>query len=230
MFRILAVCTANICRSPATETLLRRELAPVVGPAVTVESAGVAAIDGMPACDLSSALVGEFVAKHYGSQSAVEPAVGAHVARLVTPEMIARSDLILALDRSHRSALARLDPAARPRTFTLRQAAGLSQVVNGYMADGQLPPGAPPVPVDVEARLRWWVEELDAVRGTAPGPAIRSVVVAAPMQWHPDDVPDPHVMGYQIHGAAIELAEQAVMMLSSGVGQIVAYDTHEPSQ
>ena len=223
VFRILVVCTANICRSPATETLLRREVAGLTGPPVAVSSAGTAALDGSPACDLSSALVGEFVARHYVSTLPTDPPdPRAHRARRVTEALVADADLILALDRSHRAVLARLDAAARPRTFTLRQAAGLSQVVAGYMADGQSPPGAPPMPVDATERLRWWVGELDAARGTtgsaaAPSPPAEQV----PLQWHSDDVPDPHVIGYQIHGAAIELAEQAVLVLSAGMKGVV---------
>ena len=66
MFRILVVCTANICRSPATATLLRRELAPLVSAGmIEITSAGVAADAGRPACDLSSALVGQFVARQH---------------------------------------------------------------------------------------------------------------------------------------------------------------------
>lgn len=226
MFQILVVCTANICRSPAAATLLRRALADV--PA-TVESAGTGAIDGQPACDLSSALVGEFVAREYGGATgrAPDPAgSSAHRSRPVTTEMLTQADLVVALDRSHRAELARLEAAARTRTFTLRQAARLSQVVAGYTAHGQVPPGAPPVPADPEARLRWWVAELDAARGTAmatPEPETRQV----PLSWHPDDVPDPHVLGYQIHGESSNLIEEGILSLSSGIVQALAFTAAE---
>ena len=220
MFRVLVVCTANICRSPASATLLRREFAAAgLSEVVTVESAGVAAVDGAPACDLSSALVGEFVARHYAGQEPQETNGNTHGSRRVTAELTATADLILALDRSHRAALARLDPAARPRTFTLRHAAGLSEVVAGYTQAGRVPPGAPPLPELPEDRLRWWVAELDAARGMTVAAASED---PPGLQWHPDDVPDPHVVGYQVHGAAIELAEEAIVLLSSGVGRVVA--------
>lgn len=229
MFRILVVCTANICRSPAAAALLRRELAPLVADGtIRVDSAGVAAVNGMPACDLSSALVGEFVARQYPGDPVAQLPADAHAARRVTPEMVREADLILALDRSHRAELARVDPAARPRTFTLRQAARLSEEVNGYMAARQMPSGTPPVPPDRVARLRWWVGELDAARGMTPQPPRDPKARREdPMAWHADDVPDPHVLGYQIHGAAIELAEAAILMLSSGVSQVVAFGTDE---
>ena len=224
MFRILVVCTANICRSPATATLLRRELAPLVSAGmIEITSAGVAADAGRPACDLSSALVGQFVARQHPGEPAAAPDPDAHVARRVTVEMVDQADLILALDRSHRSQLARVSAAARPRTFTLRQAAGLSQVIDGYLSNGELPPGAPALPPQSEAALRWLVGELDAARGTPVGANETNEA----MQWHEDDVPDPHVMGYQIHGAAIELAEAAVLILSSVMGRVVAESTEE---
>lgn len=224
MFRILVVCTANICRSPATATLLRRELAPLteIG-VVEITSAGVAAVPGMPACDLSSALVGQFVARQHPGDPAPPQDPDAHTARRVTAEMVDNADLILALDRSHRAQLARVSAASRPRTFTLRQAAGLSQVIDGYLSNGELPPGAPPIPATPQDRLRWWVAELDAARGTR----VSATTMNEAMQWHEDDVPDPHVLGYQIHGAAIELAEAAVLTLSSGVGRIVAERNEE---
>lgn len=142
MFRILVVCTANICRSPASATLLQRELAPLtdIG-TVEVTSAGVAAVPGMPACDLSSALVGQFVAQQHPGAPAPDP--DGHRSRRVTEQMVVEADLILALDRSHRAELARLSAASRPRTFTLRQAAGLSQVIDGYLTKRNRPPARP---------------------------------------------------------------------------------------
>lgn len=241
MFRILVVCTANICRSPAAAALLSRELA---DRPVAVHSAGVAAQAGQPACDLSSALVGEFVAREYGGTTDSELSVvesstdgpadrgvtplGRHRSRLVDAEMLSDAGLILALDRSHRAELARVDPASRARTFTLRQAAGLSDVVSGYTAAGQMPPGAPAVPEDPAARLTWWVAELDAARGTAPVTP-DAEPHETPLSWHPDDVPDPHVLGYQIHPAAIELIEEGILRISSGIIQALAFAAAEDS-
>lgn len=162
--------------------------------------------------------MGEFVARHYDSTLPADPPdPRAHRARRVTEAFVADATLILALDRSHRAVLARLDAAARPRTFTLRQAAGLSQVVAGYMADGQSPPGAPPMPVDATERLRWWVGELDAARGTTGSAAAPSASdgfhcsgtrTTSPIPR--DRVPDPRC-GHRVGG------EQAVLVLSAGM-------------
>ena len=46
-FRIVVVCTANICRSPMAEAMIRHALRPS-GAAITVESAGVYGHEGSP--------------------------------------------------------------------------------------------------------------------------------------------------------------------------------------
>jgi protein-tyrosine-phosphatase len=50
MIRILCVCTGNICRSPMLEVLVA-DAAARAGVAVAVASAGVDAVDGLPASD-----------------------------------------------------------------------------------------------------------------------------------------------------------------------------------
>ena len=54
-FTVLAVCTGNICRSPAVERLLVAELGP--GSDVHVVSAGVGAVVGAPISPPMAALL-----------------------------------------------------------------------------------------------------------------------------------------------------------------------------
>ena len=221
-FPILTVCTANICRSPAAERLLLAGLADLA-PEATVSSAGVAAVDGRPACDLSSALIGEYVATEYPGAGA--PAdFGTHRSRRLTAEHARGSELILALDRSHRAELARLAPARRPVTFTLRQAATLATAVAAAVADGGLPQGAPPLPADRADRLRWWVAEMDAARGLTGDPG-DSEQFAGDLWGHPLDVPDPHAVGYQYHPVAVELIERAVDDLVAAAAVILSAES-----
>lgn len=198
-FRILTVCTANICRSPAAATLIRRG-APAT---ISVASAGVAATSGRPACDLATALVGGEVPDHASA--------------LVTATDLAAADLILALDRGHRSELASLAPRTRPKTFTLRQAAVLSDAVGQAVSAGRPIEGAPPLPADSVGRLRWWVAEMDAARGLIP----LAETMPTPFPVDPLDVPDPHVVGYQYHPMAMELVAAAVADLLSGLQLIL---------
>ncbi len=225
MFRVLVVCTANICRSPATATLLRRAFSAVhLDTHIAVTSAGVAATAGSPACDLSSALVGEFVARSYAGQVGTPPPAHPHGARRISPDMLAQSDLVLCLDRSHLAEVLPQFPQVQAKTFTLRQAARLSQVVAGYIAPGQKPPGSILMPTGVEERLRWWVSAMDSVRGQMPPVTGHSEASHRnPLSWSDHDVPDPHVLGYQVHGAAIELAEAAVGQIATVVDQVVAF-------
>lgn len=151
-FSILAVCSANICRSPYAQALLQ-DWATVTGRdgEITVSSAGVAAYPGDAMCG------------HAADHARVDPF--AHAARELDPAMLIDADLILAAERSQRGAVARMLPSCRPRLFTLRQAARLGISLTVPLMEGQVPDGAPPLPdADVE-RLRWLVHELDAARG-----------------------------------------------------------------
>jgi protein-tyrosine phosphatase len=110
-FSVLAVCTGNVCRSPAVQALLRQALAPH---GVTVSSAGTRALVGAPVEPAMASLVRAMGAETAGI-----------VARQLTPAMVAEADLVLALTREHRSAVVTLDPRALRRTFTLREFAEL---------------------------------------------------------------------------------------------------------
>lgn len=109
--RILAVCTGNICRSPAVERLLAARLA---GTDVQVVSAGTRAVVGHPVSAPMVPLV----------TAAGADATG-FAAQQLTEALVRDADLVIALTRGHRSAIVELVPAAVRRTFTLRELARL---------------------------------------------------------------------------------------------------------
>jgi protein-tyrosine-phosphatase len=112
---ILVVCTGNVCRSPSAEGLLRRELATRFGTdAPAVASAGTMGWEGSPATEES------VLATH---ELGVE--IGAHRARMLTPDLIAEADLILTMAREHTARVVRAEPTAAARTFTLKELATL---------------------------------------------------------------------------------------------------------
>lgn len=149
-FRILTVCTGNVCRSPMTERVLRHELAQRFdGEAATVEvsSAGTGALVGSAMTDPTQALVRALGADAEG-----------HQARALAEPLVAEADLVLAMTRAHRGAVVSLVPRATRRTFTLREAARLASLVE----PGELPDGP------LADRLRAYVPALAARRGFVP--------------------------------------------------------------
>ncbi|MFF1574416.1 hypothetical protein ACFVWR_16860 [Leifsonia sp. NPDC058292] len=107
-FRILTVCTGNICRSPAADLLLAADLAD--DPRFAVSSAGTHAMAGWPI----SSPMDELLADRGIDSSAF-------VARQATRDIIAASDLILTATREHREWVTAHDPRALRRAFTLTE-------------------------------------------------------------------------------------------------------------
>jgi protein-tyrosine phosphatase len=114
-FRIVAVCTANICRSPMAEAMLRHGLRTAGAAGVTVESAGVYGHEGSPIAPGSAAALRALGLDDDG-----------HRGRLLTPAIVAAADLVLTMEERHRQAILAGSPEARDRTFTLREFARLA--------------------------------------------------------------------------------------------------------
>lgn len=113
--RILAVCTGNICRSPAVERLL----AAAVGDAYAVSSAGTGALVGSPVDAPVAALLAEAGVATEGFAS-----------RQLTAAMVREAGLVVALTREHRAAVVKLVPGALRSTFTLRELGRLLSVAD----------------------------------------------------------------------------------------------------
>lgn len=110
-FRVLFVCTGNICRSPMAEQLLRTRLAEQIP-----RAAGRFAISSAGTMDLAGA------AMHpQAQQTLLEMGIDVpdHRARGLTAELVGQADLVLGLTRQHRAAAVLAAPAALRRTFTL---------------------------------------------------------------------------------------------------------------
>jgi protein-tyrosine phosphatase len=124
IFSILAVCTGNICRSPAVEQLLRQKL----GTSVSISSAGTHALVGHPISEPMARLL-----RSCGVQERV------FAARRLTEKLVKEADLVLALTRAQRSLIVDLWPPAVRRTFTVREFARLLEHVDLFA----LPNGTP---------------------------------------------------------------------------------------
>lgn len=124
-FRILLVCSGNICRSPMAEQLLRIGLD---GVDVSVASAGTIAWVGEPMDSDARA-----IAERLGVTDAA-----AHVARRLDAASVRDADLVLALAREHEGAIVELVPGATRSTFTLREFAALAASVTDADLDQAL--------------------------------------------------------------------------------------------
>ena len=91
---VIVVCTANICRSPMGEKLLRHALAAEPEPlrSLQVVSAGIAAARGQPATDNSVAAL-----KKVGID------LTGHASQPLTQELLDRALAVFCMTESHRS-------------------------------------------------------------------------------------------------------------------------------
>ncbi len=117
-FRILFVCTGNMCRSPLAERLTRASLARTGTAGIDASSAGTHAVVGAPIHPDSAVVL-----QRLGGDPA------GFIARQLTKQIVDNADLILAAARPHREIVAALCPDATARTFTLREFAALAAAV-----------------------------------------------------------------------------------------------------
>jgi protein-tyrosine phosphatase len=108
-FRILIVCTGNVCRSPVAEQVLQRWLNEVSPGAFSVRSAGTKALAGSP--------MTRAAARQLAAVTPAEP----FSAEQLKADMLPAQNLILGMARGHRSEIVQMHSGALKRTFTLRE-------------------------------------------------------------------------------------------------------------
>lgn len=179
-FRVLTVCTGNICRSPLAETLLRMVLQRLP---ISVESAGTHALVGEPMTEQN-----QRISIDLGVTDGAQ-----HRARQLTAEHIRDADLVLALSREHRKSVVEMLPKASRTTFTLREFARLADALASSGLDS-------PDLVDAGARMRAVVREAAQSRGT----------VLAPSNPEDDDVVDPYRQSDAVYAESADQLVPAV--------------------
>ncbi|MCD2192317.1 hypothetical protein LQ327_02760 [Actinomycetospora endophytica] len=185
VFRLLYVCTGNICRSPFAQFHTRFLLGARLGPwahAFAVHSAGVSAVRGH--------------GMHEGSRAQLmsrrdHPDVAEFAARQLPDRDVLLADLVLTMTREQRSTVLGDVPKALPTTFTLREFARLLR-------------SAPPS--EVAALPRHPVERAGALVALAR--ATRGTVPAVPAEE--DAVPDPVSGGPDAHREAARVIDGCV--------------------
>jgi protein-tyrosine phosphatase len=182
-FRVLFVCTGNICRSPVAEIVTRHLLIGGLGgraaSAFRVSSAGVQAVVGAP---VHPYMLTEL------APLGLDREAERFVARQFVPEFIESADLVLGAEPRHRSTVVERAPGALPITFGLREFARLAASV-----DSSALPAAP------VARAHMLVERARDRRGLVP-----------PVEPEDDVIPDPIGGPQAAHHNAMELIKVAV--------------------
>lgn len=188
---ILFVCAQNICRSPLMAAAFARAVqAEAAGVEWSVDSAGVTAEPGRRVCR---------------EAAAIEPAIALHRSRKLDGDAIDAADLVIAASLSERAAIARLRPAARTRTFTLREA---------LLLDAELSSGGEPV------SAAGYAVALNSRRGTLELPRRRTLMRPRAAR-HPLDVEDVHQRGIRAHRNGLHKADEDVVMLGGRIARAV---------
>lgn len=183
------VCTANYCRSPLAEQLLQAATIEKFGlqNSWRVKSAGTDARHIQNMHDFSAAALAR--------RGAFVPG---HVCRELEVTMLREADLILTAERTHRSIVAKMLPAAISRTFTMLQFARLCRALE------------PIVSGDPGELGRLLVDGAKAARA-----------LLLPVPPKDDDLEDPM-------GRSIERFEECALRLDVVVASLLAPLTVEP--
>ncbi|MFF7214291.1 protein-tyrosine-phosphatase [Streptomyces sp. NPDC008238] len=146
-FRILHVCTGNVCRSPMAERLTRHELTLRLGDSaagIVVESAGTWGHEGAPMEAHAATVLAEYAADPTG-----------FLGRELLDDHVIDADLVLTATRDHRAQVISMGHAAGLRTFTLKEFTRLVKAID----PATLPEGS------VTERARSLVRAAAALRG-----------------------------------------------------------------
>jgi len=184
---VLFVCTGNICRSPLAERLTTAFAAEAGVPTLTAASAGTGALVGR-SMDPDAAVV---LTGLGGSPDGFR-------ARSFERQLAEGADLVLSLERGHRSTVLERAPRALRRTFTLREAAAVL---------GLLRPADLPTATDVDER----------------GPQLVAALARRRNDWRGSggatDVDDPYRRSPEVHArVGNEIAAALLPILREIVG------------
>ena len=199
---VLVVCRANVCRSRVAEGLLTEPLHRL---GANVRGAGVDAADRGVACADAAA----YLQTHHGLSAE-------HPPRQLTAEMARNARLILTAEAGVTAAVAELCPSARPRIFRLLWVATALTYVAGFVAAREVPPGAPPMPNDLDARWTWMVSELDAARGQLPAPGELGDAFYDVRDPHAETIAHPDALD-RIAAACEQISHAAYVVLDTAV-------------
>lgn len=192
MTTILAVCTGNVCRSPAMEAMLKNGtdgLPGLAGLGIDVGSAGLRALVG-------SKIDPKMVSAVGASMSGTDD----FVARQVDADMLQHASLVVTATRRQRASVVSMVPAVRDKSFTLAE---FARYCDTFTASHELSP-----PVAAVHRLAELVEYASFHRGSLVPPRLDD-----------DDVADPYRRSMRVHrraAASIAVSTRSILVAVSG--------------
>lgn len=113
MPQVLVVCTANICRSPVAEAILKDRLNSIYGDDWTVRSAGTWASPGQSAAQNSVLLM---------LDNGLD--IRNHSSQTVNESLLSETDLVLCMEKGHVEALSAEFPRHRHKIYLLSEMSG----------------------------------------------------------------------------------------------------------
>jgi protein-tyrosine phosphatase len=183
-FKVIFVCTGNICRSPMAEQMLIQKAEKNKLP-IKVVSAGVMAMTGDPMTPQSADAM---------TKRGFAPTK--HVSQDLTPKLLEEADLVLTATLDHRSAIARMLPKASKYSFTIDEFARLTSFLR---ADPEFQEEFKKKPKETRDQyLKRAIQEAVLLRGMVP------------TNLDPKDVIDPYGESIEVYN---QVAEHIDVML-----------------
>jgi protein-tyrosine phosphatase len=183
-FKVIFVCTGNICRSPMAEQMLIQKAEKNKLP-IKVVSAGVMAMTGDPMTPQSADAM---------TKRGFTPTK--HISQDLTPKLLEEADLVLTATLDHRSAIARMLPKASKYSFTIDEFARLASFLR---ADPEFQEEFKKKPKETRDQyLKRAIHEAVLLRGMVP------------TNLDPKDVIDPYGESIEVYN---QVAEHIDVML-----------------
>ena len=118
MKRIFFICTGNTCRSPMAEIMLKTMLKQAQIKGIVVRSAGLQATDGKKMSENSRKALKQLGYLPYGFK-----------ARLLTPEIIKKADMLICMTENHKKAV------ANEKAYSVSELTGVGEIGDPYGCD-----------------------------------------------------------------------------------------------